>query len=253
MNKRERIELLWKFLLEKDFISTKKVLKWALSHNFNHMTIRRDLHFLEQLGYVIMSYGNIEIISSDFEIIHRNLKIDTSNDSKKKIANKVLNLIDNDDVLFVGNGTTCEKIISNINKKISVFFTNGLSSFFKAKKNNFILQKILIGGNYQSDSDSFTGQIASNAIEELNFSKTIITCNGIDNELNVCVRNIDEAHFYKKVLKKSKQVILVVDSSKFDHNSVVKIGSIKDFDMCIIDDEIDFEIYNKLKDSIQLI
>ncbi|ASP28439.1 DeoR family transcriptional regulator [Spiroplasma corruscae] len=234
MNK-ERLNIIWNFLLTKNTHTSRSILKFAKINNINEMTFRRDLHLLEKNNLIKLSYGYLEVISTSKNPIESIKKIDIKNiDLKEKVALDAINYIDIDDCIFVGAGSTCEIFTTKINKSINTFVTNGINILCKASKNSFIKNSVMVGGKLLESSDIICGSTSIKQIENFRFDKTFITAQSIDDKGNVYINNYHEYEFIIMLIKNSKKCFLLVDSSKLNHSGLIKVGQLDSFEKVIV-------------------
>ena len=74
---------------------------------------------------------------------------------------------------------------------------------------------ILIGGVVNNDSSSVTGLLSEQIIAEMHIEKAFFSCSGFSVERGMTEVHLGEAQLKRKAIESSKQVIALIDSSKF--------------------------------------
>ncbi|WP_240610499.1 DeoR/GlpR family DNA-binding transcription regulator, partial [Mammaliicoccus stepanovicii] len=99
-----------------------KVSTLSEKMNVAEMTIRRDLSELEKEGLVKRIHGGARIVDDNFYNEKSHKEKQTLNVSNKmKIAKKCSDLINEEDIIFIGSGSTNELIYEFIkNKNLSI-------------------------------------------------------------------------------------------------------------------------------------
>ena len=135
MLKEERHRSIVNLLQEKGIIKVKDITNLM---NVTEMTVRRDLQELENKGVLQRIHGGAQLSNSLIltELSHyekQNINID----SKKDIARKIANFINNGDLIFLGIGTTIELVYEFINVDYLKIVTNSLHIFNKFINTSF--------------------------------------------------------------------------------------------------------------------
>ncbi|QEH62277.1 DeoR/GlpR transcriptional regulator [Spiroplasma chinense] len=233
MNK-ERLNNTWNFLKTKNSHTSKTLLKYAKQNNINEMTFRRDLHLLEKNGFVKLHYGYLEVLTPELELTENIKVIKLVNlNLKEQIALEAVKLLENNDSIFVGPGSTCEVFVTQINVRVQLLVTNGINVLSKASKNNFVNTLIMVGGKLIHNTSIIAGSSAINQLDDFAFKKAFITAQHIDEDGNVYVDNHSELNFIKKVVSVSEKKYLLVDSTKYNSKGLIKICNLMQFDKVI--------------------
>lgn len=246
--KESRLDKILKLTNESGFI---KIADAAKSLNVTQMTIRRDLEQLEQRGEVVRIHGGARRLTKDYFTEHSHQQKERLNvDEKKYVAMKAAELIEDDDTVFIGPGTTTEFMYEFLDVESATIITNSISilnSFQENKK----LDVILIGGRLREQTKSFVGYFTSNWIKDINVKKSFIGTNGIF-ENNITTADEEEGALQKTIINNSQQNYIVSDSSKFGTEAFQVICSVDEVDGIITDKLIsrDTENYYKTKCKI---
>ena len=74
---------------------------------------------------------------------------------------------------------------------------------------------ILVGGVVNNDSSSVTGLLSEQIIADMHTEKAFFSCSGFSDERGMTEVHFEEAQLKRKAIESSKQVIALIDSSKF--------------------------------------
>lgn len=235
-------------LKESGFI---KVSEAAKTLEVTKMTIRRDLEQLENRGEVLRVHGGAKRVTKDefIELTHQE-KETLYVKEKKHAAMKAAELLEENDTVFIGPGTTTEFMHEYINVKSATVITNSISIFnnFQESKN---LDVILIGGRLREQTKSFVGYFTSNWIKDIKVRKTFIGTNGIFED-KITTADEEEGALQRTIIDNSQQNYIVSDSSKFGTEAFQTICSISEVTGIITDPYIpkDTENYYRTKCKI---
>jgi len=214
-------------------------------------TVRRDLEKLEEEGFLKKTHGGAFLVENDEYEFHNSNYVDPYLNEKMQIGLIASEMIDNNDIVFLGNGNTCLQIAKNIKskKKVTVI-TNNINVIIElAYCQNIDL--IATGGKIETtDSDLIMyGTYAQNNIDRMYLYKTFFTVDAISLEFGYSVNNNDQALFYQSLIKNSKEVIVVADYSKFDKRAFAQVGPINLFKKIITNVNVDSKYKEFFYDS----
>ncbi|WP_273324486.1 DeoR/GlpR family DNA-binding transcription regulator [Vallitalea guaymasensis] len=225
-----------------------KVLDLSKQFNVTLETIRRDLEKLENEGYITRSYGGAVLNKSTNEDISINIREATNKEDKNLIGKAVADLIQDGDTIMMDSSTTALYVAKYLKGKKITIITNALKiPMVLAGDSN--IQVISTGGTLKSTSLSFVGHWAESAIEKYYVNKTIISCKAINIEHGIMEPHQLETEVKKKMIKTSEQVILAVDSSKFDKKSFIKAYNLDKLDIIVTDKELSNKWVETLHDN----
>lgn len=230
MLKKKRHELILKLLNKNGTITVNDIVNEL---EVSDMTVRRDLTELEAEGSLRRVHGGA--VSQDQypkkELSHDDKKV-LNIAAKKKIALKAIDLIQDDDIIFMGPGTTMEIMAQNLENKNCEIYTNCLPVF-----NTLIdkdLEVYLLGGRIKKNTQAFNGYITLTVLENLKFHKAFFSANGINND-SIMTATIEEGKTQELALNNSSQKYLLADSSKIGKEDFFTYYSLEDVTSVIID------------------
>lgn len=233
----ERRKKIYLKIKENDYISIQDLSE---SIGVSLPTLRRDLNFLDEKGLINRKHGGAEATDSK--------KIIESQLEKKKdlIAKAASTLIDNDDTIFINSSGTSIKCIQYIepSKYVSVITNNGRALNYHTLPN---VKLIMTGGETRPPKSAMTGEFAQKNLEKVQANKLFLGASGFHLIEGITTANIDEVPINKIMLKNASKVILCADSSKLNHISAFKSGSINDIDILITDKDADKNIIEALE------
>ncbi|MDD7045062.1 MAG: DeoR/GlpR family DNA-binding transcription regulator, partial [Peptoniphilaceae bacterium] len=233
MLKEERHEIILD-KLEKDGIIQVSSLTNIL--NVTDMTIRRDLKELEDQNLLLRVHGGAKSLDKALPREFSNEeKIYKNKEKKEYIAQIIASLIDGDENIFLGAGTTIEYVSTYLSNKKCNIYTNSLYLFEKLKKIRG-LGVFLIGGEFRESTGAFVGSLALDLVEKIRFTKAFIGVNGICDSF-AYTYSVDEGVLQSKILDNSNKAYLIADSSKIGVEDFYAFYNIENADV-ISDDKI---------------
>jgi len=186
-------------------------------------TIRRDLEKLENEGLLKKTYGGaIKNHNLSAELPYK-MRAETNKAQKLVIAEKICKLIAPKENIMLDASSTCVHIARRL-KSIEnlTIITNSVEILMECSTSGNI-NTISTGGILRGSSLSLVGSGATHVLSQLTADKAIISCKGLDFEKGVMESSLEEAEIKKAMAANAQELILAVDSSKFDRLSFAKM------------------------------
>ncbi|MGJ9382657.1 DeoR/GlpR family DNA-binding transcription regulator [Salipaludibacillus sp. CF4.18] len=224
-----------KVILNKLYVDRKvNVKELANEFEVSEETVRRDLEKLEKEGVAQRSYGGAMLNSTeDLPYTTRH----TRNLEKKKVIAMRLEryIISGMSIMADSSSTVHEalKYLTNTTKDINVI-TNSVSALNELSYSN--LNIISTGGMLRERSSALVGPLTINAVQQFNADIALISCKSLSMEKGLSDADDIEAAIKLEMVKQSNKVILLVDSTKFDQDSLVKLLDFKKVNVLITDE-----------------
>lgn len=239
MLKRERQTHILELLEQNTFMTVADI---AQELTVSEMTIRRDITELGDANKLVRLYGGAQKIDRKEKELATHEKINLHIKQKEYIGKIMNSLIGENQVVFLGAGTTILYALPFIKKKGLMIVTNSLLAF------NYIIKEtqyrvLLTGGDFTPITEEFIGEHAEQTFEALNIDIAFAATNGIYNN-NVTTSNYLEGGVQRAAFKSAKQKVVVADSTKFNVSDVYTFYKLSDLDYVITDNKIDEQTFN---------
>lgn len=244
MNKYDRLDEITKLVNQRGTVRTNEIVEEL---NVSDMTVRRDLAELEEKGLLTKIHGGARSNSIfQFKEKSHQEKHTHNIEEKRSVARKAIQIIEENDTIFLGPGTTIECLAEIMELKSLTVITNCFPVFkilFEKRSINF--KVYLLGGEMRDLTESFVGEMANTLLKTMRFSKMFFSCNGIK-DIDVLTSTIDEAYTQQLALERSVEKYLLVDSSKLGKEDFTQLCKLDDLTAVIID-KGDIDNIEKLK------
>ncbi len=228
MLKRERLRNILEIVTDRKFVTVDELAKTL---QVSDMTIRRDLNELNTTGKVMRIHGGAQVISQQDSVEKNYIQKRDINISEKQAAAEVASkIVQDDETIYVGPGTTLEFMVAKLNQKNLRIVTNSLPVFEAAKKNANNYELILIGGSYRRVSGAFIGALANNQLR-----------NGIK-DTSMMTANLEEGQTQGLGLNRSRKKYVVADYHKINRNDFYEFYHLYDVDGLITSPGLDPDI-----------
>ena len=197
-------------------------------------TVRRDLEYLEQQGYLRRVYGGAVVntsLSSEPEYTSR---AKARSEEKLAIAEAAAKLIGEQDSVYLGVGTTVQAVARYLRGKSDLtVFTNALRLAVELSElPNCTV--ILPGGKLRSKELTVSGFPAEENFQHFNVDKAFVGVGGVT-ESGITDFHIDEASLHRQLIQNARQAIVLADSGKLGLRGVVNVCPLDAIDILITD------------------
>ncbi|MFT8728218.1 MAG: DeoR/GlpR family DNA-binding transcription regulator [Liquorilactobacillus ghanensis] len=234
MLKRERLMTILELVNEKGIITVNDLIDRV---NVSDMTIRRDLDELAASGKLIRIHGGAQSIESNAsaELSHTEKKEIHINE-KIAIAHKAATLLQDNDTVYIGPGTTLELMCKYIEGVQDLRVVTNSLPVFETLKDSQAIELTLIGGTYRERSGAFIGGLTSSTLSQFKFNRAFIGVNGIHND-SIMTASMEEGSSQAIALNNANQKIVVADYHKLNKDDFYKFYDLYDIDCLITNKE----------------
>ena len=216
--------------------------------NVSEATVRRDLQSLEEQGKarrihggaVRVQFPRTEPIFTEKAAFHAS--------EKDHIANLALELIEDNDSIYLDGGSTILTLARKLNQRKNLtIVTNSIMAAAELMESSHRL--ILLGGEFRALSRTLVGPLTGQIVNSLHINKAFMGTIGFTLESGISTTDPNEAYTKELIMHRAAQVIVLADSSKIGVPSFAASGSINDIDTLISDRNISDEVIKELTDQ----
>ncbi len=205
------------------------------------MTIRRDLSLLEKEGRIRRVRGGA--ISVEQQITNNKLaELDLSFRRKKAVQEKTIiaryaaqHLVQDNEIITLEAGTTAASMIPYLSQMNLTILTNGLKTTLEATTHLPGLTLMNCGGIFQDGLFTFVGPQAESFFDGFKADKLFVSGTGIDPKDGFTDPNILEIQVKQAMARGARQIIVLIDSSKFGRRSLTPILPLEKIDILVTD------------------
>lgn len=249
MLKVERLDKILEMFNENNVIKISEISKLL---DVSEMTVRRDLKILEERGYVTCIYGGAKKKESGiFRELSHNEKKYIMVEEKKHIAEVAASLIEENDIVFIGPGTTNEFIYDYLNISYAKIITNSISVFSKFV-NDKRFELILVGGRIRSRTGAFVGSFANEILSKIKVKLAFVGANGIS-ENYITNSNEEEGVCQQIILNNASERYILCDCGKFDKEDFYRFYNLEDVTAIVTDDKVKPNVKKKYEKYVKVI
>lgn len=223
-----------------------EVAKLAEMLNVSQVTIRKDLRVLEGKGLVCREHGYAVVRSSD----DINNRLAFHYDIKRKIAKAASQLVSNGETVMIESGSCCALLAEELanNKRDVTIITNSvfIASYIREAPYAKI---VLLGGDYQTESQVLVGPITRRAAEEFFVDKLFVGTDGYVPKIGFTANNLMRTETVKAMAESADKLVVLTESSKFSEQGVVAQFKTDEVDYVFTDSEIPNDMLELLENN----
>lgn len=210
------------------------------------VTIRKDLRHLADENKLVRQWGRVTVNENTEPSSYDLAKISCcEKDEKLRIANAAVQMVHSGDVVLLGPGSTCCMIGELLSQNPDIIIiTNAVS--FQPYMQNPKAQVIYLGGEYNPLNGSTIGSLAIATLNRLNIDLFFMGANGVIPESGITSSDFSDSIMIQEMLRRSQQVVLVTDHTKFGKRSVLKLTGLERISHIITDDALAPEYITQL-------
>lgn len=206
----------------------------------SNMTVRRDVDRLVAEGEVVKTLGGMQKVNAAVNLYESSVlsRLLVCLDEKKLIAQEALRYIQPGETIYLDGSSTCLQLAKSLAKTMAgvTIITNSVITYLELVKggNNTI---ICIGGQHDPVSFCMTGLSTEEEAQKYFVDKAFMSTKGFMPSEGTFESSVPTFRIKQIVAKNCKQLILLVDHSKFGQRALRKVLDIKQIHAVITDSQ----------------
>lgn len=195
-------------------------------------TVRRDLAFLEQQGYLKRVYGGAVIGGAPDREIPYEVRAGEQEDAKTLMARRASAFLKKGDVVFLDGSSSAAHMVEPISKVGDILVvTSGAKTAIELAKRG--VRVISTGGQMITRSFTYVGSHAEACVRGIRADTVFFSCRGLSDDGEMTDISIEEINLRRAMLERARKKILLCDSSKFGKQYMYSLGYREDLDAVI--------------------
>ncbi|MGP7815589.1 DeoR/GlpR family DNA-binding transcription regulator [Niallia sp. 01092] len=219
----ERHRFILQLIKERNTVKTQELVEKTSA---SESTIRRDLTFLEQEGFLKRVHGGASRLQGKLTEPSMSEKTFKNLHEKKQIASYAANCIEAGDSIYLDAGSTVTEMIPFLENKDIVVVTNGLMHLQPLLEKG--IRTYFLGGYVKENTKAMVGRGALVSLANYRFDKCFMGVNGIHPESGYTTPDQEEAMVKNLAMKLSREAFVVADNSKFSEVYFSKIADLSE-------------------------
>lgn len=179
-------------------------------------SVRRDLQSLEKKNLIKRIHGGavLEETALSKNKIPFLIREYEQSSAKATIAKKAIDLISDNDIIFLDASTSCYYLIPFLASKSNLtVITNGIKALTKLAE--YGISTVSTGGTLVGSCLALVGEEAYKTIETYNADIALFSCRGISDDGYLTDISPEENNVRKRMIKRAKSSYLLCTSEKF--------------------------------------
>lgn len=212
-----------------------EVSRLAEELGVSQVTVRKDLDALEARGLIQREHGFAMIGSRD----DINNRLAVNYEIKQRIARAAAELVKNGETVVIESGSSCTllaDLLATTRQNVTIITNSAfIANYIRSRPYAKI---ILLGGEYQCDSQVMVGSLVNKCIEGFFVDKLFIGTDGFSEKTGFTGKDYARAETVRQMAQQANNVIVLTDSSKFKQQGVVSLLPLEKVGMVITDEGI---------------
>ena len=225
----------------------------AKKFNVTHMTIYRDLEYLENENKIIRTKKSATFITNQADIDYAySERLSFNREEKQAIAREASKYISNNELIYLDGSTStfylAKLIVKNKFSNLTIMTPSPvvINELLKDRS----IQILCPGGTLNTSTYLFYNENLDGYLNNININKIFISCSGFSFNNGYTEALKAEADLKMSIIKKSNEVIILADYSKSNIVSAYTFGSLDVADLLITDHKVNKEFIEKIKEKI---
>jgi len=234
------------YLRKKKYVSVNELSEIFNTHK---VTIRNDLTELQNKGVLKRTHGGVTIINANKAELSFTTRERLQVKEKRYIGEIAASMIKDGESIILDASTTVLEIAKRIkNRKELTVITNGIRIALELFECEGITV-LMPGGRVRKDSVSLVGDFGEEILDKYNVSKGFFGAKGITIKEGLTDVNEYEVQIKRTMVKKSKEVIAVIDYTKWNKIAFVSFASINKVNKIITDKKAPLDVIKNLRNK----
>jgi len=217
----------------------------ALEFGVHEMTIRRDLDLLVEQGLLERTHGGARMAAQTRGELEYSRRIAEHQGAKARIARAALSLIEDGECVGLDASTTDLALARLLHQRAISAVVTGLDSAQVLASSE--VPFILAGGHFHPPARSFTGGLFSSLLGKLKLDKVFFSCGALSLERGFTDHFLPEVESKTALLASGRQLIALVDGSKFGLEAFCQIAPLEGIHTLITDADPPLEWRERLE------
>jgi len=203
------------------------------------MTVRRAVDRLAAEGKVIKTLGGAQAagLPPDFYESDLAARLKENRHQKRAIAQAALGLLNAQDTVFMDGSTTCLELAAAIRQsRIALNVVTNSLLIGREVGRDRRQEVTVLGGQYDPASLCCHGRFCEEQLHRMHFDKAIFSTKGFVPGEGTFESAVALFRIKRLAATRAKQVLLLVDHSKFGQRALSQALDIRDIDVVVTDD-----------------
>lgn len=210
-------------------------------------TIRRDLKELGEAGKLERVHGGA-VLSSGVSNIGYEERRNLFTEAKQRIAKACAADIPEQTSIFLNIGTSTEAVAHELLQHRDLLVVTNNMNIPRILIANPECQIVVAGGQLRRADGGLVGKLTIEAVSQFKFPVAVIGCSALDEDGDLLDFDVQEVNVSQTIIKQSRKVFLVLDSSKLSRSAPSRIAPLSDIDTVFTDQPLPNDLADRCRD-----
>jgi DeoR/GlpR family transcriptional regulator of sugar metabolism len=220
-----------------------------LSQDFglSEVTIRQDLQNLAEGSLLLRTHGGAIAANATREYLSLNLRRQQQVQEKAHIGAAAAALIRDGDAIFLDSSSTALAIAQCLkDRRYLTVVTNGLA-VAQELLDAAGVEVMVVGGRLRRDTASLVGTAGLDILRHVNLRRGFFGSHGVTVEEGLTDVSSDEAELKRPVVEACREVVAVVDRTKWGRVGIVSFASAQQINKVITDRDAPRDLVGQIR------
>ncbi|MEY8713147.1 DeoR family transcriptional regulator [Mangrovibacter phragmitis] len=231
----------------------KQVLSKELSQRFNisEDSIRRDLREMAAEGLLQRVHGGALAVSAATGTLEMRKSVQI--ESKKRVAQKAVGLIQPGNIVIIDGGTTSQELIKLLPGDLAFTAVTHSPTVAVGLLNLPLVDVIVIGGQLYKHSAVTVGASMIESINRIHADLFFMGVTGVHETAGFTTGNYEEANVKRALSQRAAETVVMASAEKINSASPFAIGELSIASTLLVDGTLDEKmrtVFNKLNITV---
>lgn len=215
----------------------------------SEVTIRKDLTWLEERNLLVRTHGGA--ISTNTQPVEQEfaLREHLQHDEKERIAMKAAQLVSDGDAIALDASTTSLALARQLHERRDLMVvTNSLRNSMELVTTPGI-SVLMPGGMVRQESYSLVGTWGKTVLEQVHIKTAFVSARGLTLEEGLTDIHADEIAVKRAVLEAAREVVALIDHSKWGHVAFANFCSLDRLRLIITDEQAPHKMVEQVRNK----
>ncbi|KXT74562.1 putative transcriptional regulator (DeoR family) [Streptococcus sp. DD10] len=246
MHQEQRLEEILHLLEERGNLTAKEMV---LHFNVSKDTIRRDFSLLDRRGLVKRTHGGLLPLRNRAILSYLDRR-GNQNTEKQAIADLALELIQEEEFLFLDVSTTVSQLAQVLDKSVTVYSHSLDNALLLSGKEG--IDFYLLGGKFYPKNRFYYSSQASETLKRVRFTTAFFGAASLADGI-LSFEDEEDALLKKLAWEASQTKVLLAETKKFDCYSKYILAKLSELDYWICEQKPEQAILDRLEGQVTIL
>lgn len=216
--------------------------------NVSKVTVRSDLDQLERRGILLRTHGGAVSVDADKAELTFKHRERVNIDEKSRIGEAAAALVNHGDAIALDASTTALQVAKRVKDRHELTVVTNSIYIALELEDAPDVTVVMPGGILRRGSASLVGKLGEEVLTKFNIQKGFFGAKGVTLNEGLTDVSTFEVQLKRAMVHAAKQVIAIVDHTKWGRVAFASFASIDELDMIITDAEAPEDMLTKVRE-----